>query len=137
MSRSPALSTLAVTAAAGFFLFVAVLLGPDLARAEPKAEARPPAPRSYDLKATLDTADEIAALEALQVTLSEVGDGSTFVWYRAHGRLSGVFQPTASFKSDSGKVCRHLKMMLTSGMTSRKAEGVACRQANGVWSLEG
>lgn len=137
MYRSPALTTLAATMLAGFFLFAAVLLSPDFARAEPKAEASRTPPRSADPKASLDLGDELAALEALQVTLSEVGDGSTFVWYRANGRLSGVFQPTASFKAASGKVCRHLKMMLTSGAVSRKTEGIACREANGVWSLEG
>lgn len=137
MFQSPVLSTLAAIAIAGFVLFAAILIGPDFARAEPTADASRPMPRSMDLKASLDIADEIAALEALQITLSEVGDGSTFVWYRANGRLSGVFQPTTSFKSDAGKVCRHLRMMLTSGAVSRKAEGVACRGDNGVWSLEG
>ena len=29
------------------------------------------------------------------VALTEVGDGGTYVWYRQHGRLSGVVQQTS------------------------------------------
>jgi hypothetical protein len=96
-----------------------------------------PSPRYFDLNATLNATDEVAALEAVQWALTEVADGATFVWHRQHGRLSGLVQPTASFKDASDRVCRHLVMMLTSGGYSRKAEGIACRQADGVWLLEG
>jgi surface antigen len=140
MSRSPVLTTLAASALAGFFMVASTLNRGDLAFAQ---QARPAGNglqvelKRPDLKSMLDEADEVAALEALQVTLSEVGDGSTFVWYRRNGRVSGVFHPTSSFKDMNGRVCRHLQMMLTSGLTSRRTEGVACRQPNGVWSLEG
>ena len=43
----------------------------------------------------LDEYDEIAALEAIRVALTEVGDGTTYVWHRQHGRLSGIVQPTS------------------------------------------
>ena len=61
----------------------------------------------------LDEKDEIAALERIQYALSEVGDGKTYVWRRWHGRLSGIVQPTASFKDTGGKVCRHLIVLMT------------------------
>lgn len=87
--------------------------------------------------ARLDISDEIAALETLQLALSEVGDGSTYVWHRHHGRLSGVIQPTTSFKTSKGQVCRHLIIVLTSGARSEKKEGIACRLATGQWQLQG
>jgi surface antigen len=96
-----------------------------------------PKPALADLKATLDDSDAIAALEAVQLALTEVGDGATYIWHRRHGRLSGAIQPTSSFKSASGQICRHIVMALTAGSYSRKAEGIACRQHNGVWVLEG
>lgn len=96
-----------------------------------------PKPALADLKATLDDSDAIAALEAVQVALTEVGDGATYVWHRQHGRLSGAIQATSSFKDPAGHVCRHIVVALTSGSYSRKAEGIACRQHNGVWMLEG
>jgi hypothetical protein len=96
-----------------------------------------PKPALADLKATLDDSDAIAALEAVQLALSEVGDGATYVWHRRHGRLSGAIQPTSSFKDQTGHVCRHIVMALTSGSYSRKAEGIACRMRDGVWVLEG
>jgi surface antigen len=96
-----------------------------------------PKPFFADLKASLDDSDAIAALEAVQLALTEVGDGATYIWHRKHGRLSGAIQPTTSFKDVSGQICRHIVVALTSGSYSRKAEGIACRQRNGVWVLEG
>lgn len=94
-------------------------------------------PKYADLKPQLDESDEIAALESVQVALTELGDGGTYVWHRQNGRLSGVVQPTASFKDTAGKVCRHVVLMLTTGTTTKKTEGIACRLDNGQWQLEG
>lgn len=88
-------------------------------------------------RADLDASDELAALEAVQIALSEVGDGSSYVWYRRNGRLSGLIQPTFSFKDHSGNVCRHLIVSLSSGAYTRKVEGIACRLLSGVWQLDG
>lgn len=96
-----------------------------------------PRPSLAELKSTLDDTDAVAALEAVQLALTEVGDGATYVWHRKHGRLSGAVQPTSSFRDGTGHVCRHIIMALTSGNYSRKAEGIACRQRDGVWVLEG
>jgi surface antigen len=85
----------------------------------------------------LDEKDEIAALERIQYALSEVGDGKTYVWRRWHGRLSGLVQPTASFKEASGKVCRHLVVLMTTGKVTKKQEGIACRLPSGRWQLDG
>lgn len=92
-------------------------------------------PKFADLK--LGEKDEIAALESVQYALTEVGDGATYVWHRHEGHLSGFVQPTTSFKDGSGKVCRHVVVMLSSALRSRKAEGIACRLDGGVWQLEG
>jgi hypothetical protein len=87
--------------------------------------------------AGLDENDEIAALEAIRVALTEVGDGSTYVWRRQHGRLSGIVRPTISFKDAAGRVCRHILLIMTVGTATGKAEGIACRLANGRWQLDG
>lgn len=87
--------------------------------------------------ARLDLNDEIATLETLQLALSEVGDGSTYVWHRHHGRLSGVITPTISFKDDNGHVCRHVIVVLTSGSRSQRSEGIACRLSTGQWQMQG
>jgi 17 kDa outer membrane surface antigen len=99
-------------------------------------------PKFAELPATsqrvvLDETDEIAALESVQFALSEVGDGASYIWHRNNGRLSGMVQPVNSFKDTSGQVCRHVVVVLTSGQTSKKAEGVACRLSSGLWQLEG
>jgi hypothetical protein len=144
MSRSPVLATLAATVLAGFTLAVVVLLGADPVLAD---ERRPEgAPHEWTLRIArepvdprqrLDASDELATMGAVQTALMEVADGSTYVWYRGNGRLSGQFKPTISFRDAAGRVCRHLEITLVAGYLSRTREGVACRRADGVWVLEG
>jgi len=85
----------------------------------------------------LDATDEIATLEAVHFALSQIGDGSSYVWHRRNGRLSGIVHPTASFKDITGQVCRHIVLELSSGDFARRTEGIACRLHTGVWQLEG
>jgi len=96
-----------------------------------------PRPKVAELRPVLDQTDEVAALEALQVALSELGDGATYVWHRTGGRLSGIVRPTASFRSSKGQICRHLELLMTAGSFTRRVEGVACRLPDGIWSLQG
>lgn len=94
-------------------------------------------PKFAGLTGPLDESDEIAALESVQYALTEVADGSSFVWHRSNGRLSGVVKPLASFKDPKGSVCRHVLVVLNSTDLTKKTEAVACRLATGVWQLEG
>ncbi len=102
-----------------------------------KAPSQAPRPRFADHSQDLDGSDEIAALDAIRVALTEVGDGSSYVWHRSNGRLSGVIRPTASFKDHSGRVCRHIIVLLTTGYRTGRVEGVGCRLGDGSWQLEG
>ena len=102
---------------------------------------QPPAasvkPKFAETNAHLDENDEIAALEAIRVALTEVGDGNSYVWYRRRGRLSGIVQPTVSFKDPAGRVCRHILFIITAGAATGRAEGIACRLGDGRWQLDG
>ena len=95
---------------------------------KPKLAAVPP---------PLDLADEIAVLESVQLALTRVADGSSYVWHRSHGRLSGVVHPTSSFKDAQGQVCRRVTVVLSSMDTTKRTKAIACRLENGVWQLEG
>jgi surface antigen len=109
----------------------------------PGASNRRQKPKFADLKSApddggpLDSGDEIAALSSVQHALSATADGATYVWHRNNGRISGLVRPTSSFKNVEGGICRHVIVMMTTGEKTRKTEGVACRQENGVWNLEG
>jgi hypothetical protein len=102
-----------------------------------RAPSPVPRPRFADHSQDLDDSDEIAALDAIRVALSEVGDGASYVWHRGNGRLSGVIHPTVSFKDAAGRICRHIVVVLTTGQRSGRVEGVACRLGDGTWQLEG
>jgi surface antigen len=115
---------------------------PQAMAGEPRGREADPAlladgQRVIDVHPRLDARDEAAALEAVQVALTEVGDGSTYVWYRYGGRLSGQVQPTQSFKDVHGRICRHIVVTLNDPSRQRRAEGIACRLADGIWQLEG
>ena len=84
-----------------------------------------------------DLSDGAAALESLQIALSRVADGSTYIWHRPSG-VSGSVQPMVSFRRPGGQLCRHLVVELWTNDVTRKAEGIACRQARGIgdWKVE-
>jgi hypothetical protein len=142
MSVQSSLVTLAAVVITAFVLVGQIFVGSGGAFAEDAGwETRvlpSPAMTEPDVPAPqLDAKDEIAALERIQYALSEIGDGSTYVWTRWHGRLSGVIHPTTSFKDRSGKVCRHIVVLLTTGKRTARKEGIACRLASGRWQLDG
>jgi hypothetical protein len=142
MGTHPSLVTLAAVVTTAFVLICEIFLSAPRAHAEePKWETRiypsPAATPPSEPPHQLDANDEIAALERIQYALTEVGDGSTYVWRRWHGRLSGIVQPTSSFKDPEGKVCRHMVVMLTTGKHTKKQEGIACRLPSGRWQLDG
>jgi surface antigen len=75
-------------------------------------------------------------LRAFQVALTQVGDGTNYVWYRSTSRLSGVIRPVRSFADADGRICRELRVTLHAGRYySRSMDGTACRGADGQWSL--
>ncbi len=145
--RHDSLFPIAATVVSGFFLAATVLFSAGFAHAAddqasgpcacPQSQTKSPKPKFAEFESDLDDGDEIAALESVQLALSKVGDGASYVWHRSNGRLSGLIQPTSSFRNDKGLICRHLILMLTTGDKTNKTEGIACRAGNGLWQLEG
>ena len=90
-----------------------------------------------ELKARLDHSDRAAAMQALELALSELGDGVTLVWRRPERDLVGRIKPVSAFRDDQGRVCRHVVYSLALGTYQRQIEGVACRESDGSWSLSG
>lgn len=142
MSSHPSLATLVTVFIAAFVFVAIILLSSDYARADDAQSAE--WPRKCEgtnqierASRRLNEGDQIALLERLQYALSAIGDGSTYVWRRWHGNLSATVHPTASFKDDTGQVCRHVVILLTNGKRNKKTEGIACRLPSGRWQLDG
>ena len=89
------------------------------------------------LKSELDQIDRLAVLEAIHVGLTDAPDGSTYMWRRHNGKIAGSVRPTNSFRDTYGKVCRYLVFQLLLGEHLRQIEGIACRQDDRSWLLEG
>ncbi len=94
-------------------------------------------PSFRQLKARLDWSDRIAALKALELALSELGDGTTLVWQRRERHLVGRIRPDSPFQDGKGRLCRHIVYSLALGAHQRRVEGNACREPDGSWSLSG
>jgi surface antigen len=149
MSTNASLFPYAATGVTAFALVAALLVWPELARAVesqapaaatgclcPRSAAPDAKPSATGARIELDQNDEYAALESLQLALSEVADGQSYVWRRSHGRLSGIVKPLSSFKDTHGSVCRHAAVVLTGVAVTKRTEIVACRLPTGVWQLE-
>ena len=143
------IATAITGAGAAVLLFGFVLAGSDLAVAEQSivvatedayATLRPqlqPDDLIPEIKARLLPGDEIAALEAVDIALTQASDGATYVWSHGNGRLNGTVRMTGTFRDADSRICRSLQMRLVSGTTTRQHDGVACRQADGAWLLGG
>lgn len=103
----------------------------------PSASDRPQRPKFAGFPSSLDESDEIAALAALHEGLASTADGAKYVWHRGNGRLSGIINPVNSFRNGDGAICRHIVVLLTTGLVTKKTEGTACRGQGGRWELEG
>ena len=151
MYSSPSFFPLAAGGLTAFVLAASVFVSSDFATAAEAANPAPPPscscpnsgaqksskPKFADLRTPLDESDEIAALESVQFALTEVADGSSYIWHRSHGRLSGVVKPLTSFKDSRGSVCRHVLVVFNGADETKKTETVACRLASGVWQING
>lgn len=151
MRSQSGLAALGAALSTAIFLVALVVLSPETLRAEDQA-AKSPAPIWIEPDDTsprsqastrapaapkFDDYDVIAALDAVRVALSEVGDGGTYVWHRRDGTMSGTARPTASFKGSNGQPCRHLVITLQAKDVSKTAETIACRLINGRWQIDG
>jgi len=87
------------------------------------------------LKFGLDQSDRAVALQALQMALTELGDGVTLVWRRPASQLAGRIKPVSAFRDDQGRICRHVVYSLALGAHEKKIEGVACREQDGRWAI--
>ena len=142
MRSHPSLVTLAAASLTAFAIVALIFLSSDFARAGDRRtkqliETCETTKRIVRPPRKLNESDKIALLERFQYALSEIGDGSTYVWRRWHGGLSTTVNPTASFKDDMGQVCRHVVILLTNGKRTKKVEGIACRLPGGRWQLDG
>lgn len=148
MSDNASLFPLAAAGITAFALVAALFVSSGFAHADPSIASAPPAgclcpkgaANDTKLKFTdepaLSESDEIAALESVQLALTEVADGSSYIWHRDHGRLSGLVKPVSSFKDTTGAVCRHAVVVLSGHEVTKSTEIVACRLPTGIWQLE-
>jgi len=100
--------------------------------------AHQPAPQGLtELKTSLDSSDRTIALQALQMALTELGDGVTLVWRRPVSQLMGRIKPVSAFRDDAGRICRHVVYSLAQSGRETEIEGVACRDGDGRWAIAG
>jgi len=102
----------------------------------PETVTEPKSPLT-ELRTGLDRSDREVALRALQMALSELGDGATLVWRRKASQLAGRIKPVSVFRDEHGRLCRTVLYALSRGGTENEIEGVACRSPDGRWVIAG
>lgn len=101
----------------------------------PPLPLRKPSRKLAVLRSRLDQKDHIVAMRALQLALSQVEDGGTFVWRKRSRSLKGMIKPSKAFRNSNGRICRHVIYALSLGRYIKQIEGIACRQIDGRWQL--
>lgn len=154
MSNETSLLPVAAVAVFGFAFAAAIVMVPGFAVAGevasppppaavapncscPEASGKPTRPKFAGLGGALDESDEVATLISIEQALSGAADGASYVWHRGNGRMSGLVVPQSTFRNADGALCRHIVVMLTTGLETRKTEGNACRSEDGRWALSG
>lgn len=90
-----------------------------------------------ELRAGLGGSDRTVALRALQMALTELGDGVTLVWRLPGRQLTGRVKPKSAFRDETGRICRTLVYTLARGANEKQIEGIACREVSGRWTIVG
>jgi len=96
-------------------------------------EVSPQSPEA--LRAKLEPDDPVAVLEAIGYALAEVGDGSTYVWRRTDGPLTGNVRMVSTFRGEGGAVCRKFTATIILGDEVRPTDSTACRDDGGHWVI--
>ncbi len=135
------LATILWAAAASFSLNSKAIAEQMESSTGPAGVAGVPAPQKNpirqlaELRSKLDQKDQVIAMRALQLALSQLPDGGTFVWQKKSRSLKGLIKPTRAFRNTDGQVCRHVIYALVLGRYTKQIEGIACRLENGRWQL--
>ena len=90
----------------------------------------------HHLRAELRPADQYATLYAMQIALSRVGDGQSFVWSRPKRQLRAIFTPLSSWRHPNGNICRKISLSLALGAYTKRIKTIACRNKHHVWQLQ-
>ena len=88
------------------------------------------------LRARLRPADKHATLYALQIALSRVGDGQTYIWGRPKRKLRAFITPVKSYRADNGNICRNVVVSLALGSYLKRIKATACRASDKRWQLQ-
>lgn len=105
-------------------------------RKAPPLPLRKPVRSLDNLRSQLDYKDQLIAMRALHLALTQVPDGGSFVWRKNSRSLKGLIKPTKAFRNADGQICRHLVYALSLGRYLKQIEGVACRTGDGTWQLK-
>lgn len=101
----------------------------------PPLPSQNPARRLAELRSRLGEMDQIVAMRALHMALTQVPDGGTFIWRKRSLSLKGMIRPSKAFRNADGQICRHVIYALALGRYSKQIEGIACRRDDGRWQL--
>lgn len=72
-----------------------------------------------------------------QKALEQGQPGQTFPWSNPQSGVSGTVTPSGYYQNAQGKYCREYTQTITVGGRVEEGYGVACRQPDGSWQIQG
>lgn len=86
---------------------------------------------------SLDRADLNYYHRASQTALERGQPGQSFPWQNPQSGVSGSVTPSGYFQNQSGNYCREYTQSINIGGRMQEGHGVACRQPDGTWRIQG
>jgi hypothetical protein len=98
-------------------------------------EPYPPAPyyprRYYPV--SLNWQDRDILSSKTQYALENVRSGMKVKWLNPGTAVGGYVIPRPAFKNSQGQWCREYERLVALGGWTKRSEGTACRQPDGIW----
>jgi surface antigen len=86
---------------------------------------------------SLDRADMAYYNRASQNALETMPAGQTLPWSNPQSGVRGTVTPSSYYQTDNGNYCREYTQTITVGGRTEEGYGVACRQPDGSWKIQG
>ncbi|MGP1395272.1 MAG: RT0821/Lpp0805 family surface protein [Inquilinaceae bacterium] len=84
---------------------------------------------------SLDRADQAAANQAAQRAFETSPSGTTASWQNPDSGNRGTITPQSAYTNNQGRPCRNFTQTIYVDGQAQTANGTACRNADGTWTV--
>jgi len=86
---------------------------------------------------SMDQTDMMYYNQTSQQALETGRPGQSFPWQNPQTGVGGAVTPSTYFQNSSGQYCREYTQNISIGGRMEEGHGIACRQPDGSWRIQG